>query len=156
MARYGKAFKAKAVARLLPPESASLAAVSTEFGVSIPTLERWRSQALAESGERIWTGPARLDAVIHTASVDEHARNAWCGAHGVLPKDLARWRAQAMDLLNDIDTERVSREQARADRKRIKALERDLKHKEKVLAETAALLVLSKQLSAILREGGDE
>lgn len=97
MARYGKAFKAKAVARLLPPESATLEAVSTEFGISIPTLERWRSQALAESAERTWTGLARLEAVIHTASLDEHARNAWCREHGVFPKDLERWRGQAMD-----------------------------------------------------------
>lgn len=156
MARYGKAFKAKAVARLLPPESAALESVSTEFGVSIPTLERWRSQALAESGERIWTGPARLEAVIHTASLDEQARNAWCREHGVFPKDLERWRTQAMDSLNDDASEAVSREQARADRKRIKTLERDLKHKEKALAETAALLVLSKKLSAVFREGGDE
>ncbi len=156
MARYGKAFKAKAVARLLPPESATLEAVSTEFGVSIPTLERWRSQALAESGERTWTGPARLEAVIHTASLDEQARNAWCREHGVFPQDLERWRAQAMDSLNDDASEQVSREQVRADRKRIKTLERELKHKEKALAETAALLVLSKKLSAIFREGGEE
>ena len=155
MARYGKAFKAKAVARLLPPESATLEAVSTEFGVSIPTLERWRSQALAESGERTWTGPARLEAVIHTASLDEHARNAWCREHGVFPKDLEHWRGQAMDSLND-EAEPVSRAQVRADRQRIRTLERDLRHKEKALAETAALLVLSKKLSAIFREGGDE
>ncbi len=155
MARYGEAFKAKAVARLLPPESATLEAVSTEFGVSIPTLERWRSQALAESGERTWTGPARLEAVIHTASLDEHARNAWCREHGVFPKDLERWRGQAMDSLND-EAEPVSRAQVRADRQRIRTLERDLRHKEKALAETAALLVLSKKLSAIFREGGDE
>lgn len=156
MARYGKAFKAKAVARLLPPESATLESVSTEFGVSMPTLERWRSEALAEPGDRTWTGPARLEAVIHTASLDEHARNAWCREHGVFQMDLQRWRAQAMDSLNDVDADKVSSEQARADRKRIKTLEHDLLRKEKALAETAALLVLSKKLSAILREGGDE
>ena len=133
-----------------------LEAVSTELGVSIPTLERWRSQALGEAGERTWPGPARLETVIHTAALDEQARNAWCREHGVFPKDLERWRAQAMDSLNDVDAEHVSREQIRADRKRIKTLERDLKHKEKALAETAALLVLSKKLSAIFREGGDE
>ena len=120
MARYGKAFKAKAVARLLPRESATLEAVSTEFGVSIPTLERWRSQALAESGERTWTGPARLEAVIHTASLDEQARSAWCREHGVFPQDLERWRAQAMHSLNDEASEQVSREQVRADREALR------------------------------------
>jgi len=156
MARYGKAFKAKAVARLLPPESAAIEAVSTEFGVGVATLERWRSEALAESGERTWTGPARLEAVIHTASLDEQATSAWCREHGVFPKDLEQWRTQAMDSLNDTEGAPVNRAEVRADRKRIKSLERELKHKEKALAETAALLVLSKKLSAIFREDGGE
>jgi transposase-like protein len=38
VARYGQAFKDKAVARLLPPESADLAVVSREMGVSVATL----------------------------------------------------------------------------------------------------------------------
>lgn len=51
MARYGQAFKNKAAARLLPPESGSLETVSRERSISSATLERWRTaatQALAE------------------------------------------------------------------------------------------------------------
>jgi transposase len=50
----------------------------------------------------------------------------------------------------------VSAQEVREDRKRIKELERDLKRKEKALAEAAALLVLSKQMEAIFRRGEDE
>ena len=46
--RYGKAFKDRAVARLLPPENATLDDVAREYGVGVATLERWRSAALAE------------------------------------------------------------------------------------------------------------
>jgi transposase-like protein len=48
MARYGQAFKDRALARLLPPESADVDAVSQAVGVSAATLERWRTDALAE------------------------------------------------------------------------------------------------------------
>jgi hypothetical protein len=41
------------------------------------------------------------------------------------------------------------------DRRRIKELERELHRKDKALAETAALLVLSKKLQAIFHEGED-
>ena len=44
----------------------------------------------------------------------------------------------------------------RQDRKRIKELERELLRKDRALAETAALLVLSKKVSAILHRGEDE
>ena len=47
MARYGKEFKDRAVARLLPPESAAITVVSQEIGVSVATLERWRADALS-------------------------------------------------------------------------------------------------------------
>jgi transposase-like protein len=47
VARYGQAFKERAVARLLPPESAAITAVSQELGVSVSTLERWRADALS-------------------------------------------------------------------------------------------------------------
>ena len=42
------------MARLLPPESSPLDVVSQEIGVSTSTLERWRSEALAQTdGKRI-------------------------------------------------------------------------------------------------------
>ena len=44
----------------------------------------------------------------------------------------------------------------RADRRRIKELERDLLRKDRALAETAALLVLSKKVAAIFHKGEGE
>jgi transposase len=40
VARYGKTFKDRAVARLLPPESASVKSVSQEIGVSVAEGQR--------------------------------------------------------------------------------------------------------------------
>jgi transposase-like protein len=40
MARYGQAYKDRAVARLLPPESAAVEAVAREIGVAAGTLAR--------------------------------------------------------------------------------------------------------------------
>jgi transposase-like protein len=156
MARYSKAFKAKAVARLLPPESATLEDVSREVGVRTETLSRWRAEALSDSQDRLWTGPARLEAVIHTASLDEASRNAWCRENGVYPAELEQWRAHASDSLSDVSAGSASSKSARKSRQEIRKLQRDLARKDKALAETAALLVLSKKLEAIFHESGDE
>ena len=62
MARYGQAYKDRIVARLLPPEGASVNDVSREVGVSVATLERWRADALARGsggGSQRWTAAAR-------------------------------------------------------------------------------------------------
>ena len=157
MARYGQAFKDRAVARLLPPESAPVKTVSQEIGVSVATLERWRAEALAEpQRERTWTAAARLEAVIATASMDEAGKSAWCREQGVFPSELEKWRNSAAAALAAPEEARATPQQTRADQRRIKELERQLKRKDKALAETAALLVLSKKLSAVFGEGADE
>ena len=157
MARYSNEFKERAVARLLPPESAEISAVSQELGVSVATLERGRPEALSRPArERAWTAAARLQAVIATAAMDEAQRNAWCREQGIFPSDLLRWRESAMAALAQPEEARATAQETREDRRRIKELEKDLRRKEKALAETTALLVLRKKLEAIFREGGDE
>lgn len=157
MARYGKEFKDRAVARLLPPESAAITAVSQEIGVSVATLERWRADALSRPArERAWTAAARLQAVIATAAMDEAQRSAWCREQGVYPTELQQWKENATAALSEIPEERASPQETRDARKRVKELERDLRRKEKALAETTALLVLSKQLQAIFQRGEEE
>ncbi len=156
MARYGQAFKDKAVARLLPPESADINVVAQQVGVSASTLERWRSDALA-SGKKHggWTAAARLDAVLTTASMSEEQKNAWCRTQGIYPSELAEWKQTATDAL-DSPSSLPRNGSSRDERRRVRELERDLRRKEKALAETAALLVLSKKLEAIFHKDAAE
>ena len=157
MARYGKVFKDRAVARLHPPESAPVQTVSQELGVSVATLERWRADALSTpTRERVWTAAARLQAVITTPAMDESQRSAWCRENGVYPSELEQWKQNAVVALNETPQERASPQETRDSRKRIKELERDLQRKDRALAETTALLVLSKQLQAIFRSRDED
>lgn len=143
------------MARLLPPESASLTDVAREFGVSVQTLQKWRDAALSPpAAAQAWTPAARFEALLTTAAMDEQQRNAWCRANGVYPQQLIEWRQAATEALGSAASERSSPAQAKAQQRRIKQLERDLRRKDKALAETAALLVLSKKLEAVLP--GDE
>jgi len=157
LARYGKQFKERVLARLLPPESAAPEIVSREVGVTVQTLERWRSDALLQPArERIWTAAARLEAVIATAALDAAARAAWCREHGVYAVQLEQWRDHATQALAEPEQVRASPQQTQQDRRRIKELEREVRRKDRALAETAALLVLSKTVEAIFHKGGDE
>ncbi len=156
-----------AVARLLSPESATVEEVARGIGVGVAMLERWRSDALSRPArERAWTAAAGFEAVLTTAAgfeavlttavQDEAARNAWCRKHGVYPQDLAQWRQAATQALATPEEARASPLQTKQDRRRIKALERELRRKEKALAEAAALLVLSKKLEVIFPKDRDE
>lgn len=74
---------------------------------------------------RAWTAPARLQAVITTAELEQ-----WC--------------ASSTSALAEPQDARASPQATRQDRKRIKDLELERLRKDRALAETAALLVLSK------------
>ncbi len=146
MARYGQAFRDRAVARLLPPESAQAVEVAQQIGVTVETLERWRAEALG-AGKKSggWT-----------AGMSEEQRNTWCREKGVFPSELGQWRQTATQALAGPAEVRATPQQTSSDRRRIRELERDLRRKEKALAETAALLVLSKKVAAIFNGGADE
>ena len=148
------------MARLLPPESSAVEVVSREVGVSVATLERGRADALANAGDRRggggqrWTPAARLEAVIATAAMDQAVRSAWCREHGLYLAELDSWKQDAIAGLGE--PRATSAAEAWEDRRRVKELERELHRKDKALAETAALLVLTKKLSAVFHQGEDE
>lgn len=143
------------MARLLPPESCDVNHLAREIGVSAQTLERWRADALAcgrQTGG--WTAAARLEAVLTAAALSEEQTNAWCRSQGIYPSELSEWRQAALGALDKPAAGRVDGA-TKAERRRIAELERELRRKEKALAETAALLVLSKKLEAIFHKDAD-
>jgi transposase-like protein len=129
--------------------------VSNKVGISVTTLERWRGEFLATASDhqpRRWSPASRLEAVIATAGLDDTARSAWCREHGVFPTALDAWKRDAIGGLGEPVGDSAA---AKQDRRRVKELERELRRKDKALAETAALLVLSKKLQAIFHDGED-
>ena len=142
---------------MLPPESAAIDLVARDVGIGAGTLERWREDVRSRPArERAWTAAGRLEAVITTAAMNEADASAWCRSHGAYPQELAKWRASATTALAAPEELRASPQATRLDRKRIKELERELLRKDRALAETAALLVLSKKVQAIFNKGEDE
>ena len=160
---YSPAFKADLLAKLLPPNNVSVPELAQETGVPKDTLYCWRAKARAEdqgpSGygpehRQEWSSKARFTAVLETAAMNAEQTAAYCRRRGLYPEQLAAWRQdceQAGHLSQQ--AHRREAEQAKAQRVRIHALERELQRKNAALAETAALLTLSKKAQAIW---GDE
>ena len=142
---------------MLPPQSAALEVVAREVGIGTGTLQRWHDDAQSRPARgRAWTAAARFDAVLTTAAMDQVSKGAWCREHGMYPAELQKWQMSATAALAELDEVRASPQATRHDKKRIKELERDLLRKDRALAETAALLVLSKKVAVIFNKGEAE
>ena len=164
MPRYSEEFKEQMVRKMMPPNAQSVAQISRESGVSEPTLYTWRNQYRHEgkavpadpANPENWSGADKLAVVIETAALNEEQLSEYCRRKGLYPEQISEWR-EACEQANDWDRtqNKKLKESRKDDEKRIKALERELRQKEKALAETAALLMLRKKAEAIWGEGED-
>lgn len=156
--KYSEERRHAVLAKLGPPYNQSVREVAEEEGISEATVYNWRKQARergelypdAGSDAQGWSARDKFAAVIETAAMNESERSEYCRRRGLYPEQLAAWR-RACEQANDWAEER-SASQVKTDReqrRRMRELERDLSRKEKALAETAALLVLSKKARAI-------
>lgn len=160
--RYSEEFKESVVKRMMPPNPVSVSQLVKETGVSDVTLYKWRkdyrNRGIAVPGDSSnpenWSSEDKLAVVIETAAMNEVQLSEYCRSKGLYAEQIEQWKAVALSGYQH--REQVEKDKARSrqdDKKQIRQLETELRRKEKALAETAALLVLSKKCEAIW---GDE
>ncbi|MEZ8377160.1 transcriptional regulator [Vibrio splendidus] len=161
MSRISVERKEAILKKLLPPYSMSVKEVSEEEGISTATLYHWRQQ-LRRSGAAVpnsntsseqWSAQTKLAIVAETYSMTESELSQYCREKGLFPEQIQSWRSECMQgFKSSKEQEAEAKKQAKADKLEIKELKKDLRLKEKALAETAALLVLRKKLRAFYGE----
>ena len=142
----------------MPPGPVSVSQLCRETGVSDVTLYKWRNtyrnKGVAVPADKSkpedWTAENKLAVVIETASLNEVQLSEYCRGKGLFKEQIDQWKISALSgYKNSIQIKKNQVRDRREDRQKIKKLERELRRKEKALAETAALLVLSKKCEAI-------
>ncbi len=163
MERYSAGFRENAIAQALG-SGKTLRALAEEFGIGYSTLGKWvrtyrntGEHPLAKQEKRPgdWSIQERYGALLETASLTEEELGRWCREHGVHSHQLARWRQDAM-----VGTGGKAAPAKQAETRRLReenrTLKKELRRKDKALAETAALLVLKKKAQLIWGEAEDE
>ncbi|EGU34043.1 transposase [Vibrio scophthalmi] len=161
MSRYSQERKEAILKKFLPPLSRSVAEVAKEEGISDATLYYWRKQ-LRESAAVVpnshtpsehWSAQTKLAIVAATFSMTENELSQYCRENGLYPEEVQQWRSECIQgFTSSKEREAEAKKQAKADKHEIKELKKELRFKEKALAETAALLVLRKKLRAFYGE----
>ncbi len=165
MPRYSEEFKEQVVRKMMPPNAQSVAQVHRETGICEPTLYAWRNRYRSEghvvpadpSNPENWSGADKLAVVIETAALNEQALSEYCRRKGLYPEQIERWReAAATGNEGPAKLSAAERRELQAERKKSRRLEKELKRKDKALAEAAALLVLQKKAQAIWGDDGED
>lgn len=87
----------------------------------------------------------KLRAVVEYDALPEDGRGEFLRKEGLTSHHIDEWRTQLEAAFNGV----TGRKEAAEDRRKIKELERELRRKDKALAETTALLVLKKKADLI-------
>jgi len=157
------------VQKLTGPGALSISELSKDIEVPRSTLSRW----LSHSGNKASIGfsnnlyensinnmtakrpsnlkpEEKLKIVNEAASLSDERLGAFLRIRGVHETHLEQWRLQMLGGLGKAEKKPKTNS---AEIKRIRELEKELKRKDRALAETAALLVLKKKVQEIW---GDE
>lgn len=164
MTEYSEAFKANMVKKMMLPGGPTATSLSATTGISQPTLSRWLRDA-REKGVSASKPPSRsprrptdwkpadkLRIVAETEGLDGEELGAVLRREGLHEADLAEWRQAAMAALGCATKAAAGSGEAR----RVRELEKQLRRKDKALAEAAALLVLQKKVQAIWGDEDDD
>ena len=158
---YSEGFRSKMVQKLATPGGPSATALSKETGVPQSTLSRWLRKAgtVAGMSERKKRPQDRspeekLRTVVEAEGLSEEELGAFLRSRGIHRAHLERWRASMRSALESDGKRKRSKTSPEA--RRVRELEKELRRKDKALAEASALLVLKKKAQAIWGDEDDD
>ncbi len=170
---YNKAYRAIVVQKATGPNALPHEVLAEEFDASLSSIYRW-VKAAAKGKEKYieaddetlclprptkmkrpqdWNPEEKLAAVLEAASLTDAELGAFLRNKGLHEAHLQQWREQMLSGLKPVT---VQNKKNATENKRIRELEKDLRRKEKALAETAALLVLKKKAHEIWGDEDDD
>ena len=159
--RYSKEFMSSAVQKVLSRGSRSITEICNELGVSTASMYRWRVEFGTITDMKKTTRPQdrnvqdRLKSVIDYFSLPAEKRGEYLRKEGLHSDHLKSWRKQ-FEAPSGSSTNQAERSCRAESRRKINELEKELRRKDKALAETTALLVLKKKANLIWGTGEDE
>lgn len=160
--RHSSQFK-EAILSKLSQSGLSVRKFAEQEGINLSTLYSWQKQ-FKVSGLKVskvsssdkWSSEEKFAVVLETSTLSEVELSEFCRVKGLYPEQIKSWKQACIagNSSKPIKRTRITSEQ-KSDRNRIKELERELRRKEKALAETAALLTLGKKFDAYWKEKED-
>ncbi len=153
--KYSVKFKKAVVEKLLNRGTRPVTAILEAAGISSPTLYRWKADFAHIPGMKNKqqrpqdrSPQEKLNTLIAFEHLPLDRRGEFLRKQGLHEEHLQTWRKQIEAALQPVNRQAERSERAQ-DRRKIMELEKDLRRKDKALAETAALLVLKKKADLI-------
>lgn len=154
---YTKAFRDQALVKVYNRGNRTVQSIADDLNLNPWTLKNWMKLPKEAAGQadlitkrpQDWSLSERFQLILDSQGKEGDTLNAWCREQGIFPHHLQAWR---QDFETGTSETAVSRSEWRDLKANYQTLQRELKRKEKALAEAAALLMLQKKYQALWEE----
>jgi transposase len=153
--KYSLDFKKSAVQKYLSRGGRTVNEIIEEIGISSPTIYQWRDELANVGDMKKSTKPQSRPALEKFKALAEYdllpveKRGEYLRKHGLHEDNLNEWRKQIEEALTPRKISAQERQELKAEKDKIKQLEKEIRRKDKALAEVSALLVLKKKADLI-------
>lgn len=160
--RYSTEFKKSAVQKYLSRGTRSVNEIIQEIGISSPTIYLWRDELANVIGMKKSTTPQNRSAQEKFKSLTEYyalpteERGEYLRRSGLHEDNINEWRMQIENALEPQKSTREERQALFVEQNKIKNLEKEIRRKDKALAEVSALLILKKKADLLWGSEEDE
>ena len=168
---FSESFKKQAVEKAVRRSpGVTIESLCNEWGISRSSLTRWIGESKVQAPMKTrhdsdmiktekrpqdWSAEEKLNLVIACGALDENSVSELCREKGIYPYHLEQWKSEFAESAtanaksgDHVETRHLKNEN--------RELRKELRRKEKALAEAAALLVLQKKVSAIWGDCEDD
>ena len=155
---HSTAFQEQALLKARERGPRSVQDVANDLNMNVGTLRKWISKSNQKAAGNThsaqlpqnlpalsWLPAQRLQALLETHALLPAQLSAWCREKGLFEHQLQSWR----DAFCTAGESRQAKAALRELQVKHEGLQRELRRKEKALAEAAALLVLQKKFHAL-------
>ncbi len=155
--KFSQGFKEQTVQKALTRGSTNLKEIAHKLSIGYSTLQKWiRNNKAMNSNPKNnkrpqdWSQAERFQTLMDTAALEIEQRSQYCREKGLYPHQLDEWRLNFLET--NTDGAKNNKRELKTLKTKNTAPQKELRRKEKALAETAALLVLQKKFQALLED----
>ena len=159
--KYSIAFKENVVRRTLPPQRESVVAVAKDIGISENSIYRWikmlkegtlRNERDVPASRR--QAKEKLRLLLEGKIIPKENQGEWLRKNGLHTEHLNQFEQEIRELVEEKSVKQ--KEENRLLKSECHDLKKELRRKDKALAEMAALLTLKKKLNSLWEDGEDD
>lgn len=159
---YSEEFKRSAVQKLLTRGNRTVIEIIGELGIALPTIYQWRNELARVPGMKKPTSPQdrpaneKLKILIEYEALTSEKRGEYLRKNGLHEDNLNDWRDQIEKAFLPLKKTSQERKELGYEKEKVKQLEKQLRRKDKALAEVSALLILKKKADLLWGSEEDE